>query len=166
MKLLRGWKEVICLQSPCTSKWNRLPHCEQQLEFGLVGLKRFHQLQATMDTFTLKYPCWASWKDSWGCGWWNNLKEMCTVTVQAYFVWEQMWETVCAWLCLTFNAHSCYAECMLCGCRCCFENGLEIQLKAECLYSPWSKCDCLSCCFGCFSWEMCLYSAAWESTCC
>lgn len=37
---------------------------------------------------------------------------------------------------LTFNAHSCAAGSMLCGCRCCFESGIEIQLKAEHLYSP------------------------------
>lgn len=37
---------------------------------------------------------------------------------------------------LTFTAHSCAADSMLCGCRCCFENRMEIQLKAEHLYSP------------------------------
>lgn len=36
---------------------------------------------------------------------------------------------------LTFNAHSCAADSMLCGCRYCFEKGMEVQLKAEDLCS-------------------------------
>ena len=102
------------------------------MSLAQVGLKDF--ISFKQQWIGLKFACWASMggemPESVGGG---AARATCKKSAKLQCTCEKELELF-FWY-LTFNAHSCAADSMLCGCRYCFEKGMEVQLKAEDLCS-------------------------------